>query len=59
MLAGLSTVPAVRDPSHKMMLFWEEPQMIVWIHRSRRLPIRACMWTRLGLGAFASFDVSK
>jgi len=57
MLIGLSTVPAVRDPSHRMMVFWEELQMIVWIHLSRRLLIRACMWTRLGV--FASFDVSK
>jgi len=57
MLAGLSMVPAVRDPSHRMMAFWEELQMMVWIHLSRRLLIRACMWTRLGV--FASFDVSK
>lgn len=47
-LVGLSGVPAVSDPSHRIMLSRELVDTLICSQRSSRLPTRFCMLGRLG-----------
>ena len=47
-LVGLSVVPAVSDPSHRIMLPRERADMLICSQRSSRLLIRFCILGRFG-----------
>lgn len=46
---GLSTIPAVMEPSHRMMVPYAEQEIPSWSQRSSRLPILACMLAMFGV----------
>jgi len=48
MWVGESLVPAVREPSQRMRLFWLCAAMLICSHLSSRVVMWVCMWMRLG-----------